>query len=185
MFRDNLPIGQFYEISADMQDPYVVCGGLQDNGHWCVPSATRTRTGISNRDGFNIGGGDGFYARLDPLDARTAIIESQDGRANRVNLATLERQAISPVTRPRADAAAGSDTATKRTRPLELEHADRDVELRSEDDLHRRAQYFSSRSIAARHGRRSARISRQCRSRDAGDDGRPRTASARCRGTTA
>ena len=97
LFRDNLPVGQFYEISADMQDPYVICGGLQDNGHWCVPSATRTRTGISNHDGFNIGGGDGFYARLDPADSRTAIIESQDGRANRVNLSTLERQAIAPL----------------------------------------------------------------------------------------
>jgi photosystem II stability/assembly factor-like uncharacterized protein len=97
LFRDNLPVGQFYEISADMQDPYVVCGGLQDNGHWCVPSATRARTGISNHDGFNIGSGDGFYARLDPGDARVAIIESQDGRANRVNLSTLERQAISPI----------------------------------------------------------------------------------------
>jgi photosystem II stability/assembly factor-like uncharacterized protein len=97
LFRDNLPIGQFYEISADMQDPYVICGGLQDNGHWCVPSATRNRNGISNRDGFNIGSGDGFYARIDPNDPRTAVIESQDGRANRVNLATLERQAIAPV----------------------------------------------------------------------------------------
>jgi len=97
LFRDNLPVGQFYEISADMQDPYIVCGGLQDNGHWCVPSATRSRTGISNRDAFNIGSGDGFYARIDPGDPRTAFIESQDGRANRVNLATLERQAVSPL----------------------------------------------------------------------------------------
>jgi photosystem II stability/assembly factor-like uncharacterized protein len=99
LFRDNLPIGQFYEISADMQDPYTICGGLQDNGHWCLPSATRNRMGIANRDGFNIGGGDGFYARIDPTDARTAYIESQEGRANRVNLATLERQAITPIVR--------------------------------------------------------------------------------------
>ncbi len=97
LFRDNLPIGQFYEISADMQDPYVICGGLQDNGHWCVPSATRLRAGISNHDGYNIGSGDGFYARIDPTDPRTVLVESQDGRANRVNLATLERQPIAPV----------------------------------------------------------------------------------------
>jgi hypothetical protein len=82
-----------------MADPFVVCGGLQDNGHWCVPSATRTRTGISNRDAFNIGSGDGFYARIDPTDPRTVVIESQEGRANRVDLQTLERQAIAPVTR--------------------------------------------------------------------------------------
>jgi photosystem II stability/assembly factor-like uncharacterized protein len=99
LFRDNLPVGQFYEISADMQDPYVICGGLQDNGHWCVPSATRNRNGISNHDGFNIGSGDGFYARIDPTDPRVVIIESQEGRANRVNLDTLERQAIAPVYR--------------------------------------------------------------------------------------
>ena len=96
LFRDNLPIGQFYEISADLQDPYTICGGLQDNGHWCVPSATRTRTGISNHDGFNIGSGDGFYARIDPSDPRMVIVESQEGRANRVNLTTLERQVIAP-----------------------------------------------------------------------------------------
>jgi photosystem II stability/assembly factor-like uncharacterized protein len=97
-FRDNLPIGQFYEISADMADPFTVCGGLQDNGHWCVPSATRNRTGISNHDAFNIGSGDGFYARIDPTDPHTVVIESQEGRANRVDLRTLERQAIAPVT---------------------------------------------------------------------------------------
>jgi photosystem II stability/assembly factor-like uncharacterized protein len=97
LFRDNLPIGQFYEIAADMEDPYTICGGLQDNGHWCIPSATRLRTGISNRDGYNIGSGDGFYARIDPIDPHTVIVESQEGRANRVNLATLERQAIAPV----------------------------------------------------------------------------------------
>ena len=109
LFRDNLPVGQFYEISADMQDPYVICGGLQDNGHWCVPSATRARTGISNHDGFNIGSGDGFYARMDPTDAHTVIVESQEGRANRVNLATLERQPIAPVTRRPGRAGASAE----------------------------------------------------------------------------
>ncbi|HEY6213607.1 MAG TPA: hypothetical protein VIW45_15045 [Vicinamibacterales bacterium] len=102
LFRDNLPVSQFYEISADMQQPYVICGGLQDNGHWCVPSATRLRTGISNRDAFNIGSGDGFYARIDPSDPRTVVIESQEGRANRVDLLTLERQQIQPIADTRA-----------------------------------------------------------------------------------
>ena len=106
LFRDNLPVSQFYEISVDMQQPYTICGGLQDNGHWCVPSATRLRTGISNRDAFNIGGGDGFYARIDPSDAHTVVVESQEGRANRVDLVTLERQAIQPIgeARPKARA---------------------------------------------------------------------------------
>ena len=97
MFRDNLPIGQFYEISVDMRDPFYVCGGLQDNGMWCVPSATRNRNGISNADAYNIGGGDGFHADVDPRDPNTIYIDSQEGRSSRVNLTTLERQVIAPA----------------------------------------------------------------------------------------
>ena len=40
-FINTMAVGQFYAISADMRKPYVVCGGLQDNGSWCGPSATR------------------------------------------------------------------------------------------------------------------------------------------------
>lgn len=97
MFRDNLPIGQFYEINVDMRDPYYVCGGLQDNGLWCIPSATRNRNGIANSDAYNIGGGDGMYAAIDPKDPNTIYIESQNGNINRVNLTTMERQAIVPI----------------------------------------------------------------------------------------
>ncbi len=35
-------LGQFYAISVDMRKPYYVCGGLQDNGSWCGPSAVRS-----------------------------------------------------------------------------------------------------------------------------------------------
>ena len=64
---------------------------------WCVPSATRNRNGISNRDAYNIGGGDGFHADVDPRDPNTIYIDSQEGRSSRVNLATLERQVIAPA----------------------------------------------------------------------------------------
>jgi hypothetical protein len=40
-FIATIAVGQFYAISADMRKPYVVCGGLQDNGSWCGPSAKR------------------------------------------------------------------------------------------------------------------------------------------------
>ena len=36
---------QFYHINYDMQKPYNVCGGLQDNGNWCGPSQTLLRAG--------------------------------------------------------------------------------------------------------------------------------------------
>jgi photosystem II stability/assembly factor-like uncharacterized protein len=96
VWLNNLPVGQFYHIAYDMQSPYWVCGGLQDNNTWCGPSAVRSRDGIGNDDWFIIGGGDGFQAQMDPGDARTLYAESQGGRLNRVDRVTNERQSIVP-----------------------------------------------------------------------------------------
>src|SRR5436309_6352838 len=49
-FINTIPLGQFYDVSFDMQKPYFVCGGLQDNGSWCGPSRTRGRFGPTNAD---------------------------------------------------------------------------------------------------------------------------------------
>ena len=75
----NMDLGQFYHVSYDMETPYNVCGGLQDNYTWCGPSAVRSRTGIANDDWFQIQGGDGFEALIDPNDSRIIYAESQDG----------------------------------------------------------------------------------------------------------
>jgi photosystem II stability/assembly factor-like uncharacterized protein len=95
-FRMNMPLGQFYEIDADMSVPFRVCGGLQDNGEWCMPSAVRDRNGIALGDAWNIGGGDGFYVKFDPSDGNFAYAESQNGNMGRVNLTTMERQNVKP-----------------------------------------------------------------------------------------
>jgi hypothetical protein len=52
---------------VDNRDPYWVCGGLQDNGMVCVPSATRNRNGVTNADSWQMGGGDGMHVRVDPV----------------------------------------------------------------------------------------------------------------------
>jgi photosystem II stability/assembly factor-like uncharacterized protein len=88
--------GQFYAISVDMRKPYYVCGGLQDNGSWCGPSAVRSGTGILNADWYNIGGGDGFYTASDPTDWTIVFSESQDGNTNRLNLRTGTTTSLRP-----------------------------------------------------------------------------------------
>jgi len=95
-FRNNIPLAQFYEIDVDNKVPFTVCGGLQDNGEWCIPSAVRDRNGIANRDSWNIGGGDGFYVKFDRSDENYAYAESQNGNASRVHLVTLERTTARP-----------------------------------------------------------------------------------------
>ncbi len=96
----NLPISQFYEIGADMQEPYHVCGGLQDNGSWCAPSETWSNQGIRTRDWYNVGSGDGFFTVMVPGDSDIMFAESQGGNLTRVNRVTGERTRIRPVARP-------------------------------------------------------------------------------------
>ncbi|MEW6320668.1 MAG: glycosyl hydrolase [Acidobacteriota bacterium] len=93
----NMDLGQFYHVGVDMQVPYNVCGGLQDNYTWCGPSQVRSRTGIGNDDWFSIHGGDGFEAVIDPSDPRTIYAESQDGNISRIDAKTNERKSIRPL----------------------------------------------------------------------------------------
>ena len=96
-YVNTVALGQFYEITIDMRRPWWVCGGLQDNGSWCGPSATPYNEGITNDDWFRIGGGDGFYAALDPTDPNTVYTESQDGNISRRDTRTNEARFIRPL----------------------------------------------------------------------------------------
>jgi len=95
-YVNTVPLAQLYEISFDMQRPYRVCGGLQDNGSWCGPSRTLFQQGISNEDWSRVGGGDGFYNVIDPSEPDIVYTESQDGNLSRFDARTNERRSIRP-----------------------------------------------------------------------------------------
>lgn len=96
-FLDNLPIGQYYDISIDRREPYWIYGGTQDNGTWALPSRTYSALGITNSDVVNIAYGDGFYTIPDPSDSGAVYANSQSGRTYRVDLETREERGIRPV----------------------------------------------------------------------------------------
>lgn len=95
-FVNTLALGQFYELGVDMRKPYYICGGLQDNGSWCGPSATWYQQGITNEEWFRVGGGDGFYVQIDPTDPNIVYAESQDGNLFRRDMRTNESRGIRP-----------------------------------------------------------------------------------------
>jgi photosystem II stability/assembly factor-like uncharacterized protein len=95
-FVNTLPLAQFYEVGFDMRQPYYVYGGLQDNGSWGGPSATWTSAGITNDDWIRVGGGDGFFTRVDPEDHNIIYAESQDGYLFRFDLRSGESKSIRP-----------------------------------------------------------------------------------------
>ncbi|MBI3567087.1 MAG: glycosyl hydrolase [Gemmatimonadetes bacterium] len=96
MWLPHLPVGQFYHVGYDMQEPYNVCGGLQDNNSWCGPSATRSTFGIGNDAWLSVVGGDGFVSLIDPTNHRIVFSESQDGFMGRIDKVTNESKSIRP-----------------------------------------------------------------------------------------
>jgi photosystem II stability/assembly factor-like uncharacterized protein len=94
----NLPLSQFYRINTDNARPfYNICGGAQDNGTVCGPSRTLNRAGIRTSDWYNVGGGDGFQARVDPEDPTIVYAQSQNGSLNRLDLKTGISVGIRPT----------------------------------------------------------------------------------------
>jgi len=96
-FVENLPLAQFYHINVDMDVPYNVYGGLQDNGSWYGPSQVWEDMGIMNAHWRRTGGGDGFASITDFSDPRYGYSMSQQGSLMRFDKLTGERRSIQPV----------------------------------------------------------------------------------------
>ncbi|HEX9162692.1 MAG TPA: hypothetical protein VF980_13385 [Thermoanaerobaculia bacterium] len=92
-----LPVGQFYHVSVDMDQPYHVYGGLQDNGSWRGPNTTWETEGIRNWDWQEVGFGDGFATYPVPTDSMVGYATSQQLHILRWNLRTGERKDIRPA----------------------------------------------------------------------------------------
>ncbi len=92
---ENLPISQFYHVSVDMDRPFRVYGGLQDNSSWVGDS--QYPGGITNSRWENMYGGDGFWMFADPTDPDYIYAEYQGGVIARINRKTHESRNIQPL----------------------------------------------------------------------------------------
>jgi hypothetical protein len=95
-FVQNLPLAQYYHISVDMEQPYNIYGGMQDNGSWVGPSQIFSGSAIMNFHWQTVGGGDGFGTLAFPLDSSLGYSMWQGGNLMRYNLETGEQKDIRP-----------------------------------------------------------------------------------------
>ncbi|HJN54193.1 MAG TPA: glycosyl hydrolase, partial [Flavobacteriaceae bacterium] len=99
MKHNSTSVGQFYDINIDMNDPYNVYGGLQDNGVWMGPSDYKSSLRWHSSGQYpwkSIFGGDGMQTEIDFRDNETVYTGSQFGNYARINTRTGERKRITP-----------------------------------------------------------------------------------------
>ncbi len=78
-----IPVGQFYSINVDMQSPYNIYGGMQDNGVWMGPGTYDIDSNyVRKRKTYpykRIAGGDGMEVEIEESDELWVYTGMQNG----------------------------------------------------------------------------------------------------------
>lgn len=96
-FVENIPVAQFYHINYDMDTPYNVYGGMQDNGSWKGPSSIWKSGGIRNSYWKELMFGDGFDVLPDAENSRFGYAMWQQGNLGYYDTETGTSRYIQPV----------------------------------------------------------------------------------------
>jgi len=90
---NNMPAGQFYTVNVDMETPYNVYGGLQDNG---VLRGSSRSVPNQSKHWEPIFGGDGMYVAPDPRNSKLVYTGFQFGNYFRLELDKSKTTRITP-----------------------------------------------------------------------------------------
>ncbi len=97
---NNIPIGEFYAVTVDMDTPYNIYGGTQDNAA-LVGSSAQTIADDRGDQWTHIyldqwGGGDSYFTYRDPTDRDVMYYEHQFGDLRRKRMSTGRTESIAP-----------------------------------------------------------------------------------------
>jgi len=99
MHYNNIPAGEFYDITISNQEPYLIYGGTQDDATVYGP-AKEWNNKYSDKwkylwiDAWD--GGDGCVTQVDPLDPNIVYFSMQNGAIRRKNMKTGKSISIKP-----------------------------------------------------------------------------------------
>ncbi|MGA3186638.1 MAG: glycosyl hydrolase [Bryobacteraceae bacterium] len=92
--ENNQPTAQFYRVALDNDFPYHAYGAQQDNS--TVRTATRGRGGITERDWYDVGGGESGWIAPDPRDSNVVYAGSYGNLITRFDAFTGVQRDINP-----------------------------------------------------------------------------------------
>lgn len=91
--HNTVAVGQFYSVAVDMEEPYNIYGGLQDNGTYYGPS---TSTPNRERPWKRLFGGDGMHVYPNPKKPEEVVVGFQYGNYFLLNLEKNTTNRITP-----------------------------------------------------------------------------------------
>jgi photosystem II stability/assembly factor-like uncharacterized protein len=92
--ENNQPTAQFYRVALDNDFPYHAYGAQQDNT--TVRTATRGRGGITERDWYDVGGGESGWIAPDPRNSNVVYAGSYGNLITRFDAYTGVQRNINP-----------------------------------------------------------------------------------------
>jgi photosystem II stability/assembly factor-like uncharacterized protein len=90
---NNMPVGQFYTVNVDMETPYNVYGGLQDNG---VMKGSSKSIPNESKHWDTLIGGDGMYVAPDPRNPKLVYAGYQFGNYYRMETDKNKTAKVTP-----------------------------------------------------------------------------------------
>ena len=94
--QDNQPTAQFYRVALDQDFPYHVYGAQQDNSTVRIASRTTSGGGITDRDWYDVGGGESGWIAPDPRDSQIVYAGSYGNLITRQDHRTGQMRNINP-----------------------------------------------------------------------------------------
>jgi photosystem II stability/assembly factor-like uncharacterized protein len=94
--EDNQPTAQFYRVALDDDFPYHAYGAQQDNTTVRIATRTTTPGGISDRDWYDVGGGESGWIAPDPRDSQIVYAGSYGNLITRQDHRTGQMRNINP-----------------------------------------------------------------------------------------
>lgn len=99
LHHNNIPTGEFYDITVDNQEPYLIYGGTQDDATVYGPAKAWKNI---EKDPWKYlwidpwSGGDGCVTQVDPEDPNTVYYSAQEGAIRRKDMSTDRAKPITP-----------------------------------------------------------------------------------------
>ncbi|HEY8227828.1 MAG TPA: hypothetical protein VIG25_21335 [Pyrinomonadaceae bacterium] len=109
--EEDQPTAQFYRVATDNDFPYHIYGAQQDNSTVRIASRT-TAGGITERDWFDVGGGESGWIAPSPKDSLIVFAGSYGGLTTRYDNHTGQLRDINPY--PNNPMGGGADASKYR-----------------------------------------------------------------------